>query len=147
MSEHAPQPDSPAPAEEKTLDKLLAEAQARIEEQKDAWMRAMADAENARKRARADVEAAWGDVPGVMTVYDRTGGPVRWGGPRGWERFGEYLESGGYDEASAAAADDAEAWVAREWAAHEAREREAYERDPAAYMEARENPRRARRGR
>ena len=58
MSEHAPQPDSPAPAEEKTLDQLLAEAQARIEEQKDAWMRAMADAENARKRARADVEAA-----------------------------------------------------------------------------------------
>jgi molecular chaperone GrpE len=58
MSEHAPHPDSPAPAEEKTLDKLLAEAQARIDEQKDAWMRAMADAENARKRARADVEAA-----------------------------------------------------------------------------------------
>ena len=59
MSEHAPQPDSPAPAEEKTLDQLLAEAQARIDEQKDAWMRAMADAENARKRARADVEAAY----------------------------------------------------------------------------------------
>jgi molecular chaperone GrpE len=58
MSEHAPHPDSPTPAEEKTLDKLLAEAQARIDEQKDAWMRAMADAENARKRARADVEAA-----------------------------------------------------------------------------------------
>ncbi len=44
--------------EEKTLDQLLAEAQARIEEQKDAWLRAMAEAENARKRARADVEAA-----------------------------------------------------------------------------------------
>jgi len=58
MSEHAPQPDNPAPAEEKSLDKLLAEAQARIDEQKEAWMRAMADAENARKRARADVEAA-----------------------------------------------------------------------------------------
>jgi molecular chaperone GrpE len=48
----------PASAEDKTLERLLAEAQARIEEQKDAWMRAMADAENARKRARADVEAA-----------------------------------------------------------------------------------------
>jgi molecular chaperone GrpE len=58
MSEPTPQSDSPAPAEEKTLDRLLAEAQARIDEQKDAWMRAMADAENARKRARADVEAA-----------------------------------------------------------------------------------------
>ncbi|HTP62238.1 MAG TPA: nucleotide exchange factor GrpE [Burkholderiales bacterium] len=56
MSE--PQSDTPAPAEEKSLDKLLAEAQARIDEQKDAWMRAMAEAENARKRARADVEAA-----------------------------------------------------------------------------------------
>jgi molecular chaperone GrpE len=56
MSE--PQSDTPAPAEEKTLDKLLADAQARIDEQKDAWMRAMAEAENARKRARADVEAA-----------------------------------------------------------------------------------------
>jgi molecular chaperone GrpE len=58
MSDSTPQPESPAPAEEQTLDKLLAEAQARIDEQKDAWMRAMADAENARKRARADVEAA-----------------------------------------------------------------------------------------
>lgn len=58
MSEHAPQPDNPAPAEETTLDQLLADAQARIDEQKDAWMRAMAEAENARKRARADVEAA-----------------------------------------------------------------------------------------
>lgn len=46
------------PAEEKNLDQLLAEAQARIEEQKDAWMRAMAEAENTRKRAQADVQAA-----------------------------------------------------------------------------------------
>ena len=58
MSETTPHSDTPASAEEKTLDKLLAEAQARIEEQKDAWMRAMADAENARKRAQADVQAA-----------------------------------------------------------------------------------------
>jgi len=58
MSESNPQSDTPAPPEEKSLDRLLAEAQARVEEQKDAWMRAMAEAENARKRARADVEAA-----------------------------------------------------------------------------------------
>lgn len=58
MSEPTPQSDVPASAEEKTLDKLLAEAQARIDEQKEAWMRAMADAENARKRAQADVQAA-----------------------------------------------------------------------------------------
>lgn len=50
--------DAPAAAEDKTLDKLLAEAQLRIDEQKDARMRAMAEAENARKRAQADVAAA-----------------------------------------------------------------------------------------
>jgi molecular chaperone GrpE len=51
------QPES-APAEEKSLDRLLADAQAKIDEQKDAWLRAMAEAENARKRAHADVQAA-----------------------------------------------------------------------------------------
>lgn len=58
MSEPTPPYDAPPPAEEKTLDQLLAEAQARIDEQKDAWLRAMAEAENARKRAQADVQAA-----------------------------------------------------------------------------------------
>jgi molecular chaperone GrpE len=47
-----------AASEARSLDQLLAEAQARIEEQKDAWMRAMAEAENVRKRAQADVQAA-----------------------------------------------------------------------------------------
>ena len=58
-------PETPLPrsetsqsAEEQTLDQLLAEAQARIEEQRDAWMRAVAEAENIRKRAQADVAAA-----------------------------------------------------------------------------------------
>ena len=50
--------EAESPAGEKSLDVLLAEAQARIDEQKDAWLRAMADAENARKRAQADVQAA-----------------------------------------------------------------------------------------
>jgi molecular chaperone GrpE len=58
MAKTPEQEAEPIPADVKTLDQLLAEAQARIEEQKDAWMRAMAEAENARKRARADVEAA-----------------------------------------------------------------------------------------
>ena len=48
----------PESAEEKTLDKLLAEAQQRIDEQKDAWMRAVAEAENIRKRSQAEVAAA-----------------------------------------------------------------------------------------
>ena len=50
--------DEPASAEEQTLDKLLAEAQARIDEQRDAWLRAVAETENIRKRAQADVAAA-----------------------------------------------------------------------------------------
>jgi molecular chaperone GrpE len=72
MSDSSPFQSTPAPAgdapptpeksaeksTEKTLDQLLAEAQARIEEQKDARMRAMAEADNARKRAQADVQAA-----------------------------------------------------------------------------------------
>jgi len=63
MSKNDPQAqpaasEVPASAEDKTLDKLLAEAQARIDEQKDAWMRAVAEADNVRKRAQADVAAA-----------------------------------------------------------------------------------------
>lgn len=59
MSESpSPQTESAASAEEQTLDKLLAEAQARIDEQRDAWMRAVAEAENIRKRAQSDVAAA-----------------------------------------------------------------------------------------
>ena len=46
--------ESPA-AEGKSLENLLAEAQAKLEEQRQAWLRALADAENARKRAQADV--------------------------------------------------------------------------------------------
>ena len=45
-------------AEEKSLDQLLADAQAKIEEQRNAWLRALADADNARKRAQADIAQA-----------------------------------------------------------------------------------------
>jgi molecular chaperone GrpE len=58
MSDSAPQTENPAPAGEKALDRLLAEAQARIDEQRDAWLRAVAEAENIRKRAQTDVAAA-----------------------------------------------------------------------------------------
>ena len=57
MSEPTPQPEAASP-EEKSLDQLLAEAQAKIEEQRNAWLRALADAENARKRAQADITQA-----------------------------------------------------------------------------------------
>ena len=39
---------------QKSLEELLAEAQAKIEQQRDSMMRAVADAENARKRAQAE---------------------------------------------------------------------------------------------
>jgi molecular chaperone GrpE len=46
-------PSATAPA--KSLDELLAEAQAKIEQQRDAWLRAVADAENARKRYQVEL--------------------------------------------------------------------------------------------
>lgn len=46
------------PAAARSLEDLLAEARARIDEQRDAWLRALADAENARKRAQADIAQA-----------------------------------------------------------------------------------------
>lgn len=56
----APEP-APTPAPEaaaKSLETLLEEAQAKVEEQRNAWLRALADAENARKRAQSDIAAA-----------------------------------------------------------------------------------------
>jgi molecular chaperone GrpE len=52
-------PGEAAPAAEpKSLEALLSEAQDKLEEQRQAWLRALADAENARKRAAADVAQA-----------------------------------------------------------------------------------------
>lgn len=45
-------------AAERSLEELLAEANARAEAQREAWLRALADADNARKRAQADIAAA-----------------------------------------------------------------------------------------
>ena len=66
MSEPNIQPDTDerapglddAPAAGKTLEELLAEAQAKIEQQHDAWLRALAEAENVRRRAQQDIESA-----------------------------------------------------------------------------------------
>jgi molecular chaperone GrpE len=43
---------------EKSAEELLAEAQAKIEEQRDAMLRAVADADNVRKRAQAEAVAS-----------------------------------------------------------------------------------------
>ena len=53
-----PADHAPASAEDQTLEKLLSETQSRLQEQRDAWMRAVAETENVRKRAQADVSAA-----------------------------------------------------------------------------------------
>src|SRR5476649_788706 len=58
MSESVTQPEAEAGQPAKSLEDLLAEAEAKLQEQKDAWLRALADAENARKRAQADISAA-----------------------------------------------------------------------------------------
>jgi len=44
--------------EGKSLDQLLAEAHAKVDEHRNAWLRALADADNARKRAQADIAQA-----------------------------------------------------------------------------------------
>jgi len=51
-------PSSDETAQGPSLETLLAEAQAKIEQQRDAWLRALADADNARKRAALDIAAA-----------------------------------------------------------------------------------------
>ena len=53
-----PAAGSDAPPPSKSLEELLAEAETKLQEQKDAWLRALADAENARKRAQADIANA-----------------------------------------------------------------------------------------
>jgi molecular chaperone GrpE len=65
MSDPKSQPDKvlpenspPGPEAARSLDELLAEAQSKLDEQRDAWLRALADAENARKRAQADIAQA-----------------------------------------------------------------------------------------
>jgi molecular chaperone GrpE len=65
MSDPTPQPDkvpqefrAPDAEPAAPLEKQLAEANAKLEEQREAWLRALADADNVRKRAQADVAQA-----------------------------------------------------------------------------------------
>ena len=58
MQEKTVQPQTQDQQEQKSLEELLAEAQAKIEQQRDTMMRAVADAENARKRAQAEAATA-----------------------------------------------------------------------------------------
>ena len=67
MAEANPQPDSAANEAEgataqaqpqKSLEELLAEAQAKVEQQREAMLRAVADADNVRKRVQAEASTA-----------------------------------------------------------------------------------------
>src|SRR5258708_12319167 len=57
MQEPNTQPDE-SQGKDKPLAELLAEAQAKLEQQRDGMMRGVADAENARKRAQTEATAA-----------------------------------------------------------------------------------------
>jgi molecular chaperone GrpE len=52
------QEESVQQPQQKSLEELLAEAQGKIEQQRDTMLRAVADAENARKRAQSEAAAA-----------------------------------------------------------------------------------------
>ena len=51
-------PEAESQPAERSCEDLLAEARAQAEEQRSAWLRALADAENVRKRAQTDIAAA-----------------------------------------------------------------------------------------
>lgn len=74
----------------KSLEELLAEAQAKIEEQRDTMMRAVADAENARKRAQAEAAssrkyALESFAEGLLPVMDSLEAAVKSGDTSGVE--------------------------------------------------------------
>ena len=60
QADKVPHPDAAASGATAAgpVEAQLAEALAKLDEQREAWMRALADAENARKRAQADVAQA-----------------------------------------------------------------------------------------
>jgi molecular chaperone GrpE len=91
MQEKTVQPqDAENTGEEKSLEQLLAEAQAKIEQQRDSMMRAVADAENARKRAQAEATTAQKYVlerfaDGLLPVVDSLEAALKSGDTSGIE--------------------------------------------------------------
>ena len=75
---------------EKSLEDLLAEAQAKLEQQRDAMMRALADSDNARKRMQAEAASAQKYAlerfaETLMPVLDSLEGAVKTRDPSGVE--------------------------------------------------------------
>jgi molecular chaperone GrpE len=84
--------------QEKSLEELLAEAQAKIEEQREAMMRALADAENARKRAQAEAAssrkyALESFAEGLLPVVDSLEAALKTGDTSGVELTLKQLRS------------------------------------------------------
>jgi molecular chaperone GrpE len=86
MHEESVQPEG----SEKSLEDLLAEAQAKLEQQRDAMMRALADSDNARKRMQAEAAstqkyALERFAETLMPVLDSLEGAVKSRDPSGME--------------------------------------------------------------
>jgi molecular chaperone GrpE len=84
--------------EAKSLEELLAEAQAKIEQQRDTMMRAVADAENARKRAQAEAVSSRKYVlesfaEGLLPVIDSLEAALKTGDTSGVELTLKQLRS------------------------------------------------------
>lgn len=101
MQEKTVQQNDEAPKagqEAKSLEELLAEAQAKIEQQRDTMMRAVADAENARKRAQAEASASRKYVlesfaEGLLPVIDSLEAALKTGDTSGVELTLKQLRS------------------------------------------------------
>ena len=89
MHEETVQPQDPRGGE-KSLEDLLAEAQAKLDQQREAMMRALADADNTRKRAQVEAAAAQKFAlerfaETLMPVLDSLEGAVKSRDPSGVE--------------------------------------------------------------
>ncbi len=92
------QEETVQPQNEKSLEELLAEAQARLEQQRDSMMRAVADAENARKRALAEAASSQKYVlerfaEGLLPVMDSLEAALKTGDISGVELTLKQLRS------------------------------------------------------
>jgi molecular chaperone GrpE len=97
---------------EKSLEDLLADAQAKLEQQRDAMMRALADTDNARKRMQAEAAASQKYAlerfaESLMPVLDGLEGAVKSRDPSGVElvlrQMMQALEKSGIREINPAA--------------------------------------------
>ncbi len=97
MQEEKLENQGPA-ANEKSLEELLAEAQSKIEQQRDAMLRAVADAENMRKRALAEAAtsqkyAVERFAEGLLPVADSLEAALKSGDTSGVELTLKQLQS------------------------------------------------------